>query len=217
MSTAKRLGPGRIQNIAGEAVKWIAVLELKRRPIPEISLAPDTDYLKKLVEVEVHFNRSRFQGYDLAMALHQIFELVKHFEEEDIPKEVNDPLIRFLSAMRNGRLIHLRDSLAHRDEVLAGTMSVQDASKKMDTWQEHKSQSLGGEAIAAEVYERAFDSIKRSIGTRSDRGGVTSITVLGREYELLAAFNCALELGPPLSKWSGQLLLRAPDFAKFEA
>lgn len=206
MRARRRLSLGQKMSLAREAVDWIGELTLRRRPIPRPSF--DSGPKEALIQMELHQNRLKYQAYDIAMALHQVFDLVSPLEGRKIPTEVKDPLARFLRAMRTGKLIHLRNAFAHYADYLAGKMSKGDKSKLIDPWPKHKALSLEDEGVFYRVStKKHYLSMMQGFGAYFNDDGVTGVIVLGRVYMLLGALDRALELGPALSRWSGRTLL----------
>lgn len=207
----KRMSERRKTLIGREAVGWIMALEAKRRPVPAPDMSELSGQRRGLIEMERFQHWCKFQAYDIAMALNQIFELVKHLERRKIPRDVKEPLGAFLTSMRSDRLIHLRDAFAHYDEFLAGTMSSAQRAKKVGTWEEQQAERPD-RVVASAGSKKIFKSMLQGIGFRFNVDeGATVVALMGRSYYLMDAYSAAIALGPPLARWSGKLWFRLDE------
>ena len=94
----KRMSMSRKALIGREAVDWIIALESRRRSVPMIEDAPESsDQRGRLIEMERFQHRFRFQAYDVALALKQAYDLLRHLKGRRIPRDVKAPLDAFLA------------------------------------------------------------------------------------------------------------------------
>ena len=204
----KRLSLGQKRILAADAVDWIGALGSRRRPIPLPDFAAEVENAEKSIQQELHSNRLKFQGYDVVMALYQIYDLVQHFERRrKLPKEMRGPLGGFLAAMKSGRLKNLRNAFVHYADDIAGvTTRKQRAKRGEDTWTQHRARPAD-EVIVKAATREVYKASLYSFGAKFNEDGIMGVAIRGQSYMLMDAVNSALELGPPLSRFAGRRLL----------